>query len=149
MSGGSGRLIPHLLEADNPHILNLAPPIPEEPVWWARHLGYTLAKVGMSHCVLGMAAELRGQGVAVNALWPRTTIATAAVRNLLGGEEMVRRSRTPDIMGDAARAILVRDAGSCTGNFFIDEEVLAEEGVEDFEGYAVEPGAELQRDLFL
>ncbi len=141
--------LPHLLESDNPHILNLAPPIPEEPGWWARHLAYTLAKVGMSHCVLGMAAELRDRGVAVNALWPRTTIATAAVRNLLGGEELERRSRTPEIVADAARAILVRDAATCTGNFFIDEDVLAEEGVEDLERYAVEPGAELQTDLFL
>jgi citronellol/citronellal dehydrogenase len=141
--------LPHLVARPNPHILNLAPPIPREPRWWAAHLGYTLAKVGMSHCVLGMAEELRGEGVAVNALWPRTTIATAAVRNLLGGEEMVRRSRRPEIVADAAHAILVRDARSCTGNFFLDEVVLAEEGVDDFTRYAVDPGAELQPDLFL
>lgn len=141
--------LPHLLESDNPHILNLAPPIPTGPEWWGRHLAYTLAKVGMSHCVLGMAEELRGDGVAVNALWPRTTIATAAVRNLLGGEEMVRRSRRPEILADAAHAILVRDAGSCTGNFFLDDEVLAEEGVEELSRYAVDPDAELQPDLFL
>jgi len=141
--------IPYLKASDNPHILNLAPPIPQEPAWWARHLGYTLAKVGMSHCVLGMAHEFAGDGIAVNALWPRTTIATAAVRNLLGGEEMERRSRTPAIVADAAHAILVRPAGTCTGHFFLDDEVLAEEGVEDLTPYAMDPDAELQRDLFL
>jgi citronellol/citronellal dehydrogenase len=141
--------LPYLKESSNPHILNLAPPIPEEPRWWAKHLAYTLAKVGMSHCVLGMAEELREDGVGVNALWPRTTIATAAVRNLLGGEEMVRRSRQPEILADAARAILVRDASECTGNFYIDEDVLAEEGVTDLAPYAVDPDAELATDLFL
>jgi citronellol/citronellal dehydrogenase len=108
-----------------------------------------MAKFGMSMCVLGMAEELKPQGIAVNALWPRTTIATAAVRNLLGGEDMVRASRKPEIMGDAAHAILTQSSRECTGNFFIDDAVLKAAGVTDFSGYAVEPNAELMPDFFV
>jgi len=112
-------------------------------------VAYTMAKFGMSMCVLGMAEELRGQGIAVNALWPRTVIATAAVQNLLGGDAAIKRSRKPEIMGDAAHAILTRDSRECTGNVFIDDEVLAEAGITDFEGYAGKPGADLALDIFV
>lgn len=141
--------LPHLEEADNPHILNNAPPLNLEARWFAPHVAYSMAKMGMSLCVLGMAEEYRERGVGVNALWPRTTIATAAVQNLLGGDEAIRRCRKPEIMADAAHAILRRDARKCTGNFFIDDEVLEEEGVTDFSGYAMEPGAELLPDFFV
>lgn len=141
--------IPHLREGRNPHILTLAPPLEVDPGWFGVHLAYTLAKYGMSLCTLGLSEELRGDGIAVNALWPRTTIATAAVRNLLGGEEMMRASRTPEIMADAAREILARDGRSTTGRFFIDEDVLREAGITDLERYRVDPEAELQEDLFL
>ena len=144
----SQKCIPHLARAANAHILNLAPPLSMEPRWFASHLAYTMAKYGMSMCVLGMSEELRDRGIAVNALWPRTVIATAAL-NLLGGEETARHGRTPEIVADAAVAILKRDARSCTGNFFVDEDVLREEGVRDFKRYAVEPGVELMPDLFL
>jgi citronellol/citronellal dehydrogenase len=141
--------LPHLLQAENPHILNISPPLNLEPKWFAPHVAYTISKYGMSLCVLGMAEEFREAGVAVNALWPRTAIATAAVQNLLGGEEAIRRCRKPEIMADAAHAILTRDSRSCTGNFFIDDEVLAAEGVADFDQYAVTPGEELLPDFFL
>jgi len=141
--------LPHLLKAENPHILNISPPLQMEERWFAPHVAYTMAKFGMSLCVLGMAGEFRSQGVAVNALWPRTTIATAAVRNLLGGEEMVQASRKPEIMGDAAHAILTRNARECTGNFFVDDDVLREAGVTDLEHYAVTPGAKLMPDFFV
>ena len=141
--------IPHLKKAENPHILNISPPLNLQPRWFAPHLAYTIAKYGMSLCVLGMAEELRSAGIAVNALWPRTVIATAAVENLLGGEETIRHSRKPEIMADAAHAILTRDSRSCTGNFFIDEEVLREEGRTDFDSYSVVPGADLLPDFFL
>jgi len=144
----SQQCLPHLLRARNPHILNLAPPLNMDPKWFGPHVAYTMSKYGMSMCVLGMAAELREQGVAVNALWPATVIATAAVQNLLGGDEVVRRSRKPEIMGDAAHAVLVRAARACTGNFFTDEEVLRAEGVNDFRSYAVDPEAELLPDIF-
>jgi citronellol/citronellal dehydrogenase len=140
--------LPHLLRAQNPHILNIAPPMNMDAKWFAPHVAYTMSKYGMSMCVLGMAEELRGQGVAVNALWPATVIATAAVENLLGGDAAVRRSRKPEIMADAARAIFVRDSRTCSGNFFLDEEVLRTEGVDDFRSYAVDPEAELLPDLF-
>ncbi len=133
----------------NPHILNISPPLSLDPRWLRAHAAYTVSKYAMSFWVLGMAAELRPAGVAVNALWPRTTIATAAVRNLLGGEPMVRRSRTPEIMADAAHAVLCRDARACTGRLLLDEEVLREEGVTDLESYAVAPGMPLQLDLFV
>jgi citronellol/citronellal dehydrogenase len=140
--------IPHLARAENPHILNLSPPLSLAPRWFANHLAYTMAKYGMSLCVLGMAEELRDRGIAVNALWPRTVIATAAL-DLLGGEETAKHGRTPEIVADAAVAVLRRPARACTGRFLIDEDVLREEGVTDFGRYAVRPGEPLMRDLFL
>jgi len=140
--------LPHLLRAANPHILNLAPPLNLDPKWFRGHVAYTMAKYGMSMCVLGMAEEFRERGVAVNALWPRTTIATAAVA-MLGGDEMLGHSRRPEILADAAHWILTQPARECTGNFFVDEEVLARAGVHDLARYAVTPGAELVPDFFL
>jgi citronellol/citronellal dehydrogenase len=142
--------LPHLLKAANPHILNLSPPLSMEPRWFAPHVAYTMAKYGMSMCVLGMAEELRAQGVAVNALWPRTTIATAAV-DMLGGEAMMRRSRKPEILADAAHWILTRPSRETTGQFFIDDEVLARAGVTDLAPYAVDPAlaGELLPDFFI
>ena len=145
----SQQCLPYLLKADNPHILNIAPPLNLSPGWFGRHLAYTMAKMGMSLCVLGMADELKEQGVAVNALWPVSTVATAAIRNLLGGDEMMRRSRKPEVMGDSAHIILIRDSRKCTGNFYTDEEVFAEEGITDLSHYAVDPTAELKTDIFL
>ena len=145
----SQKCIPYLLKADNPHVLNLSPPLNMEARWFAGHVAYTMAKFGMSECVLGMAAEFKDRGIAFNALWRRTTIATAAVQNLLGGDEMVRRSRKPDIMGDAAHAILTRDSKTCTGNFFVDEDLLKEEGVTDFDQYTITPGTKLMPDFFV
>ena len=141
--------LPHLLKADNPHILNISPPLNLNPRWFKNHVAYTMAKYGMSMCVLGMAAKFASKGVGVNALWPRTSIATAAVNNLLGGEQMMKQSRTVEIMSDAAYAILNRDAKACNGNFFIDDEVLAEEGVTDLDKYAVDPSQQLVTDFFL
>jgi citronellol/citronellal dehydrogenase len=141
--------LPHLLKAQNPHILNISPPLNLDPKWFKNHVAYTMAKYGMSMCVLGMAAEFKSKGVGVNALWPRTSIATAAVNNLLGGDQMMKQSRTVEIMADAAYAILTRDAKTCTGNFFIDDEVLAAEGVTDLDKYAVDPSQELITDFFL
>ncbi len=141
--------LPYLKQAQNPHILNLSPPLNLEARWFAPHVAYTMAKYGMSLCVLGMAAEFAADGVAVNALWPRTTIATAAVKNLLGGDEAIKHCRTPEILADAAYLILTRPSHECTGRFFIDEEVLASEGITDLDQYAVEPGSSLQLDLFL
>ncbi len=140
--------IPFLAKAPNPHVLNLSPPLSMKARWFAPHVAYTMAKYGMSMCVLGMAEELREKGIAVNALWPRTVIATAAL-NLLGGDEMARHGRTPEIVADAALAVLRRDARACTGNFFVDEDVLRAEGVTDFGKYAVKPGEELFPDFFL
>jgi len=140
--------LPHLLKGRNPHILVLAPPISLSPRWFAGHLAYTISKYGMSMCVIGLSQELKERGVGVNALWPRTVIATAAL-NLLGGEATARRGRKPEVVADAALRILRRDARACTGNFFIDEEVLREEGMTDFGRYAVAPGEELLPDLFL
>lgn len=141
--------LPHLLHSDNPHILNIAPPLNLNANWFAPHLAYTMSKYGMSMCVLGMAEEFRAQGVAVNALWPRTAIATAAVRNLLGGETAVARCRKPEIMADAAHAILARDSRTGTGQFLIDDDVLRSIGMTDFDAYAVTPGTELLPDFFL
>ncbi len=140
---------PHLKQSANPHILNISPPLNLAPRWFRDHAAYTLAKYAMSIWVLGMSAEFAVDGIAVNALWPRTTIATSAVRNLLGGEAMIRASRKPTIMADAAWAVLTRESRSCTGHFFIDEEILTDEGVTDFASYAVSPGTPLQQDLFL
>jgi citronellol/citronellal dehydrogenase len=144
----SQALIPYLRKSVNPHILTLSPPLAMDPRWFRNHCAYTMAKYGMSMCVLGMAEEFREDGVAVNALWPRTVIATAAIA-LLGGLVKPENCRKPGIVADAAHAILLRDARTCTGNFFIDEEVLVKEGVMDFSRYAVEPGAFLLPDLFL
>ena len=120
-----------------------------EAKWFAPHVAYTMAKFGMSMCVLGMAEELKPRGIAVNALWPRTTIATAAVRNLLGGEKMVQASRKPEILADAAHAVLTRPSRECSGNFFVDDDVLKAEGITDLSGYAVDPNADLMPDFFL
>jgi len=145
----SQKCIPHLKKSSNPHILTLSPPLNFDTRWFAPHVAYTITKYGMSLCVLGMHEEFRSAGIAVNALWPKTTIATAAVNNLLGGDELMRRSRKPEIMGDAAYYILRRNSRECTGNFFIDEAVLLEEGHTDLEKYAVEPGMKLMPDFFV
>jgi len=141
--------MPHLLKAANPHVLNLSPPLTMHPRWFAGHAAYTLAKYAMSAWVLGMTEEFRAQGVAFNALWPRTAIDTAAVRNLLGGEKLANASRTTGIVADAAWFILTRDSRGCTGNFYTDEQVLAEEGQTDLDHYAVRPGTPLFTDFFL
>ena len=141
--------IPYLKKAENPHILNLSPPLNFEERWFAPHVAYSIAKYGMSLCVLGMAGEFRRDGIGVNALWPKTTIATAAIKNLLGGEEMVRSSRIPEIMGDAAHAVLKKSASETTGQYFIDEDVLRADGITDFDQYAVEPGVPLTPDFFV
>lgn len=127
--------LPYLLKSSNPHVLNLSPPLNMEARWFAPHVAYTMAKFGMSMCVLGMSAEFRRQGVAFNALWPKTAIATAAVNNLLGGEEAIKRCRKPEIMADAAYTIFTKNSRECTGNFFVDEEVLRENGITDFSQY--------------
>ena len=131
--------LPNLQQSANPHVLMLSPPLNMAARWFGPHVAYTMAKYGMSMCVLGMAEEFRSAGIAFNALWPRTAIATAAVRNLLGGGEAVKHSRKPEIVADAAYAILCRDSRACTGNFFIDEDVLRAEGRSDFRGYQVDP----------
>jgi len=141
--------IPHLKKAQNPHILNISPPLNMEARWFAPHVAYTMAKFGMSMCVLGMAGELKGAGIAVNALWPRTTIATAAIKNLLGGDAAMRGSRKPEIMADAAFAVLTKPSRELTGKFLIDDEVLAAEGITDLSGYAVDPSAPLLPDFFI
>ena len=144
--------LPYLHKADNPHILNLSPPLNMEPRWFAPHVAYTMAKYGMSMCVLGMAEEQRRKGVAVNALWPKTTIATAAIRNVLGGDKAMKRCRSPQIMADAAHWIFTQDSKHVTGNFFIDEDILRADGMEDFSQYLEVPGMsddELMPDLFL
>lgn len=141
--------IPHLRKGSNPHILNLSPPINMDQKWFAHHLAYTMSKYNMSMIAWGLSAELKNDGIAANTLWPRTTIATAAVNNLLGGEMLMKMSRTPEILADAAYFILRRPSNTCTGNFFIDEAVLAEEGITDLSGYSVVPGAQLYTDLFL
>ncbi|MBC7903950.1 MAG: NAD(P)-dependent oxidoreductase [Gemmatimonadaceae bacterium] len=141
--------IPHLKNAHNPHILNLSPPLNMEAGWFAQHLAYTMSKYGMSMIVLGLAEELKPLRIGVNALWPRTTIATAAVQNLLGGDFLMQRSRTADIVADTAAIILARPSFECTGNFFIDEEVLKSEGIDDFSKYAVNPAHKLMQDLFI
>jgi citronellol/citronellal dehydrogenase len=145
--------VPHLKRAAqagrNPHILTLSPPLHMDPKWFAPHVAYTIAKYGMSMCVLGMAEEFRHDGIAVNALWPRSVIATAAIAMIPGAGEQVERMRKPAIMADAAHAILLRDAATTTGRFFIDEDALREAGIVDLEPYAVKPGAPLLPDLFL
>jgi citronellol/citronellal dehydrogenase len=141
--------VPHLRKGTNPHVLTLSPPLNMRQHWFKNHLGYTIAKYGMSMCTLGMSAEYADDGIAFNSLWPRTIIATAAVQNLLGGDAAMARSRRPEIMADAAHAILRRDSRTATGNFYIDDEVLAEEGITDLSVYSYRDGAELQTDIFL
>ncbi len=141
--------IPHLRKSPNPHILNLSPPLNLNPKWVAQHLAYTMSKYGMSMIVLGLAEELKKDNIAVNALWPRTTIATAAVQNLLGGDALMQMSRQPEIVADAAYYILSQPSGGCTGNFFVDEDVLKQEGISDFSPYAVNPQQKLMTDIFL
>jgi citronellol/citronellal dehydrogenase len=141
--------LPHLEKAANPHILMLSPPLDMRARWFAPHLAYTMAKYGMSMCVLGLSAELAKDGIAVNALWPKTMIATAAVRNLLGGDAAVRGSRLPTIVADAAHWIFTQPSREATGNFFVDEDILRKAGVTDFDQYAVDPSAPLLPDLFL
>jgi len=140
--------IPHLRKAANPHVLNLSPPLNLNPEWFGQHVAYTMAKYGMSMCVLGMAEEFRAEGIAFNALWPRTVIATAAI-NVLGGTVKPENCRTVEIMADAAHAILVQDSRHCTGRFFLDEDVLRATGVRDLQKYSVAPGRPLLKDLFL
>ena len=141
--------LPHLAKAANPHILMLSPPLDLRPEWFAPHLGYSIAKFGMSLCVLGLAAELADQGIAVNALWPKTVIATAAVQNLLGGNAVMRRSRKPEIVADAAHLILTQPSRAFTGRFVIDEDILAGHGETDFAKYRVDPTAPLATDFFV
>jgi citronellol/citronellal dehydrogenase len=140
--------IPHLMESANPHVLNLSPPLNMNPAWFRDHVAYTMAKYGMSMCVLGMAEEFRKAGIAFNALWPRTVIATAAL-NLFEGRFKPEHCRTEEIMADAAHAILRQNARLTTGHFFLDEDVLRGTGVTDFSKYAVKPGEPLMKDLFL
>jgi len=141
--------LPYLLKAENPHILNISPPLNMEARWFSGHVAYTMAKFGMSMCVLGMSPEFKDQGVAVNALWPKTIIATAAIANLLGGDEAIKQSRKPEIMADAAHYIFTRPSRECTGNFFIDEDLLTSAGVTDFDKYAMSPGVEALPDFFI
>jgi citronellol/citronellal dehydrogenase len=141
--------IPYLEKAANPHILMLSPPLDMKEKWFAPHTGYSMAKFGMSMVVLGLAGELRGRGIAVNALWPRTVIATAAVQNLLGGDAMMRQARKPDIVADAAHAVFAKPSREFTGHFLIDDTFLAENGVTDFDRYRVDPAQELARDFFV
>jgi citronellol/citronellal dehydrogenase len=140
--------IPYLEKAARPHVLMLSPPLDMKEKWFAPHTAYSIAKFGMSLTVLGLAGELRPKGIAVNALWPRTTIATAAIKNLLGGEEIMRRSRSPDILADAAHRIFTKPA-SFTGNFLIDDSFLAAEGVTDFERYRIDRSVPLAPDFFV
>ncbi|HEX6846504.1 MAG TPA: NAD(P)-dependent oxidoreductase [Chitinophagaceae bacterium] len=141
--------IPHLRRSSNAHILTLSPPINLNPKWFGGHVAYTISKYSMSMMAIGWAVELKQYRIASNALWPRTTIDTAAVRNLLGGEALARMSRTPDILADAAYFIFDKPSADCTGNCFIDEDVLAKEGITDLSHYNVVPGANLYRDLFV
>jgi citronellol/citronellal dehydrogenase len=141
--------IPHLKLAVNPHILTLSPPVSLEPRWLGPHVAYTIAKYGMTLCALGFAAEFAADGIASNALWPRTLIATAAVQNLLGGEAAMARARRPELYADAAYAVITKPSRDCTGNAFLCEDVLAADGVTDFDRYAYQPGAEPAVDLFV
>lgn len=141
--------IPFLKESSAGHILNISPPLNMERKWFPKHLAYTMSKYGMSMIVLGLSAELKKHRIAVNALWPKTTIATAAVKNLLGGEDLVKHSRKPEIVADAAFMILRQSFDEGSGNFYIDEDVLRKNGVENFDQYAVTPGVNLMPDLFL
>lgn len=139
----------HLKKSENPHILALSPPLDLRTRWFAPHLAYSIAKYGMSLCILGLAGEFKRDGIAANALWPRTTIATAAIANIVGGDIMMRKSRTPEIMADAAHLILTKPAREFTGQFCIDDTLLFEHGVRDFDKYRVDPSQDLQPDFFV
>jgi citronellol/citronellal dehydrogenase len=141
--------IPYLKKSSNAHILNLSPPINADKKWLTNHLAYTISKYNMTMIAIGLSGELKKYNIAANTLWPKTTIATAAVRNLLGGDTLIKMSRTPEIIADAAFHILTKPSAECTGNCFIDEEVLAQVGITDLERYAVSPGTKLYADLFL
>ena len=141
--------IPYLKEAHNPHILNMSPPLNLDPRWFGPHLAYTISKYGMSMMILGLSEELKQYRIAANALWPKTIIATAAVKNVLGGDFLIQRSRTPEIVADAAFYVLQKPSFESTGNFFIDEDVLSSEGITDFSKYAINPENKLMNDLFL
>ena len=141
--------IPHLKKAENPHVLNLSPPLDMSAKWFRGHVAYTMAKFGMSMCVLGMAEEFKMDGIAFNALWPRTAVATAAVEFALGGDTMIKASRTPEILADAAHVILTKPSREFTGNFVIDDTLLHENGVKDFEKYRVDPSVKLAPDFFV
>lgn len=141
--------IPHLAKAPNPHILSLSPPLDMNEKWFAGHVAYSMAKFGMSMVVLGLAGELRSAGIAVNALWPRTTIATAAIKNILGGEKLMLASRTPEIIADAAMRIFAKDSKEFTGQFIIDDSFLYDEGVRDFDQYRVDASYDLMPDFFV
>jgi citronellol/citronellal dehydrogenase len=141
--------IPYLKQASNPHVLMLSPPLDMSPRWFGNHVAYTMAKYGMSMCVLGMAEEFKDDGIGFNALWPRTGIATAAIEFALAGGEGMKHCRTPEIMADAAHAIFVKPARQCTGNFFIDDVLLYEEGERDFDKYRVDPTKDLMPDFFV
>lgn len=145
----SQKCLPYLLQSANPHVLNISPPLDFEPKWFGSHPAYTLAKYSMSIYAWAMAAEFAERGVAFNCLWPRTAIATAAIANVLGGEPALQRCRKPEIMADAAHIILCRPARACSGNFFIDDSLLAEAGVTDLDRYSVMPGADLLPDFFV
>lgn len=144
----SQKCIPHLKKSHNPHVLNLSPPLDMKPKWFGPHVAYTMAKFGMSMCVLGMAAEFADDGIAFNALWPRTGIATAAIR-MIGGDETMQACRKPEIMADAAHVILTRNARDFTGQFCIDDILLYEHGVTDFDQYALDPNKQLWPDFFV
>ncbi len=141
--------IPFLKKSSNPHILTLSPPLDLSPVWFQQFAAYTISKYNMSMMAMGWAAAYKKEGIASNTLWPMTTIATSAVRNLLGGEKLIARSRKPEIVADAAFYILQQSSKTCTGNFFTDEKALQDAGITDFEQYAVTPGGTLQKDLFI
>lgn len=141
--------LPLLKKSSNAHILNLSPPLQLNPEWFGRYLAYSISKFGMSMIVLGLAEELKPHRIGVNALWPQTTIATAAIKNVVGGDILMQRSRKPEIVADAAYYILQRPSTECTGNFFIDEDILVQQGVTDFTPYAVNPAQKLMKDLFL
>lgn len=141
--------LPYLQKGTNAHILTLSPPVNMDMKWFAPHIAYTLTKYNMSMMAMGWAKEFKKHGIASNALWPRTTIATAAVKNLLGGDALIKMSRTPEIIADAAYAILNKPSAECTGNTFIDEQVLKNEGITDLDKYAVTPGGQLYQDLFV
>ncbi|MBS8261226.1 NAD(P)-dependent oxidoreductase [Roseibium polysiphoniae] len=145
----SKHAIEHLAKSDNPHILTLSPPLDMQEKWFAPFTPYSIAKYGMSLVVLGLAGELRAKGVAVNALWPRTTIATAAIKNIIGGDALMQQSRTPDILADAAYEIFTTPSGELSGQFLIDDTFLASRGVTDFDGYRVDPSVALAPDFFV